>query len=458
MSRGRWKTSKKYTGVRQQVGSTTWMFRLHFKGQDYCGSGYATAKEASEAREQMKVELRTKGSSNVNCIKKFSDVYKEFIDEQSLARSYSSLKKYDSLFRVHMEPFFGNMLIKNITANDVENFFRQFAVARPDKKHGKLKVYSNEYLDGFRKLLNNVFNTAIKKRYIFFSPMTGVSKDVYTVGRDKEEGIYLKPDVISKIEYSFRGTNNHLPFMLGYHLGLRISEAYGLMWSDVDFVNKTVTIERQLIFVDDMWCFAPLKTSSAYRTIKMTSDLYLYLSILKEVRQKERQELGDRYVEINNLGILIKNNDVKRINRNVPLMNVSKDGTMLTPNNFKGELENSKALVGIDWSFHDLRHTHATMCVENNMPVNELKLRMGHKKITTTMQFYNHNTEKSDEKESYTLQAIKIKDIQEVHEEEAYNAYLSEDIEESATAVPNITSAEILGGSFATRGFVPSTK
>ena len=46
-----------------------------------------------------------------------------------------------------------------------------------------------------------------------------------------------------------------------------------------------------------------------------------------------------------------------------------------------------------EFDFHSLRHTHATMLVENGAPLKYVQLRLGHKKIDVTMNIYQHLTE-----------------------------------------------------------------
>ena len=58
------------------------------------------------------------------------------------------------------------------------------------------------------------------------------------------------------------------------------------------------------------------------------------------------------------------------------------------------------------FDFHSLRHTHATMPAENDVPPKYLKQRMGHKNLEVTMKFYLHLTEQMQEKGSDILQRM----------------------------------------------------
>ena len=48
--------------------------------------------------------------------------------------------------------------------------------------------------------------------------------------------------------------------------------------------------------------------------------------------------------------------------------------------------------------YHSLRHTHATMLIENGADIKDVQKRLGHANINTTLQVYTHATEKMAER------------------------------------------------------------
>ena len=86
--------------------------------------------------------------------------------------------------------------------------------------------------------------------------------------------------MIDKIFERFpEGCSSHIPLMLGYKCGLRLGEAFGVMWSDIDFIKCTLTINRQVQWQGGSkehgkgyWYFSEPKYNS-FRTISLDNSL-----------------------------------------------------------------------------------------------------------------------------------------------------------------------------------------
>ncbi|MCC0701835.1 MULTISPECIES: site-specific integrase [unclassified Clostridioides] len=71
-----------------------------------------------------------------------------------------------------------------------------------------------------------------------------------------------------------------------------------------------------------------------------------------------------------------------------------KNGSQITLHNLKNMSRTINRELGIDFNFHSLRHTHATMLLEAGANIKDIQKRLGHNKIATTMDTYSHVTDK----------------------------------------------------------------
>lgn len=60
----------------------------------------------------------------------------------------------------------------------------------------------------------------------------------------------------------------------------------------------------------------------------------------------------------------------------------------------------------IKFDFHSLRHTHATMLLESGANIKDIQKRLGHSKLSTTMDTYSHVTDKRENETVTILESI----------------------------------------------------
>ena len=192
-----------------------------------------------------------------------------------------------------------------------------------------------------------------------------------------------------------------LVFMLG--TAVRCGEAIGLTWNDVDFINKQININHQLIYkkTENTYGFyadSP-KTESGFRIIPMSTEVYKAL-----INQKETQlEKGQRTnVEIDGYKDFVFS--TKRKNPIMP----SEINNILSNivNKYNSKIDREIELPHI--SAHNLRHTGCTRMAEANIDPKVLQYIMGHSKISVTMDVYNHISFERNRKEIKKMEKIRL--------------------------------------------------
>lgn len=164
--------------------------------------------------------------------------------------------------------------------------------------------------------------------------------------------------------------------MIAFYTGLRRGEVSGLKWKDIDFEEQTLTVERIIIMKKKSYEIGTPKTQSSYRTIGIGNDL---ISVLKTHRKRQLENklfYGQHYTESDY--ICTKEN-----------------GQLVTPWSIKWHVEKTRKDTGIDFNFHSFRHTHATLLLEGGAKIKAIQERLGHSRISTTMDTYSHLTKKT---------------------------------------------------------------
>ena len=70
------------------------------------------------------------------------------------------------------------------------------------------------------------------------------------------------------------------------------------------------------------------------------------------------------------------------------------DGELVTPSVVKWNTRRISNALSLSFNFHSLRHTHATLLLENGAKMKEISERLGHSRISITMDTYSHVTDK----------------------------------------------------------------
>lgn len=250
-----------------------------------------------------------------------------------------------------------------------------------------------------RSLLNDMFKKAVGNGYMLVNPCEAVvmPRKVTLEARfltEQEQEMFL--DVAK--EYS-----HYDIFCANLSFGGRIGEVLGLKWSDIDFDNKTIHIQRTLHYAkvtEEESChffFTSPKTESSNRCIPLLPETE---AILKRVRKKQlrnkmlhasqwkNEPPFDDMVFTTQQGVPIRYGDVNRTIKSVVLKANLQEEEL-------AKFEKREPFVLKPFSPHCFRHTFVTRCKMNGVPYETIQPYVGHSDKETTA-YYDHNKKDID--------------------------------------------------------------
>ena len=380
------------TGV-YQLKNGNWGFRYVIvvdgkcierkRNVDEVGNPYKTKTSAIKARQAMiEQERNNQTQKKTQNHKTVAEVYNEYCEFGRAGKAYATIKKQDSLWNNHIMAKFGKRYVDDITVAEINDYLSELYYIEN-------RAYS--YTESFLKIFYLIFGQAYSRNYLSAEQYDKLCKNKDTkihmpkMKTDEENDIVTFTDeqMITLSDY-FKGTNAETAFMLGKYCGLRINECYGLKWSNIDFKQGIIKIDRQMQYQDGIIKLVSLKTRNAKRDIIMATPLNKYLMKLKEHRDKVAVELSEQREQ--NQTFLADMGKV-RIS-SLELVNSLDDGKIQTVNSMKYHTQKIKAMYGISFKYHYLRHTYGTRLALLNTPMHILCNQMGHASGNVTQKYY----------------------------------------------------------------------
>ena len=287
------------------------------KIHQYKKRGYATRRDARIAEEEFRREVQ-KPKTKIT----FGELMEHRINDSEVKES--TMEGRQSAYK-HFDRF-SDVLLTDITKEMCKSFLKEI-----DDK------YSNGYYNFFYSQLNNIFNYAVDDGYIEVSPMQGIKKPKRQ-SQERKEMKFWEPSDFEKFIQYVDVEDYQTFFIVLYYMGTRKGEALGLLWSDIDFTNKTIDINKTF---SKKRMTSP-KTLNSYRIITMPD---IVCDRLKAMKNRRENEYGYHAGE--------------RVFRNVPYYSIREYMLKCI-----GEANKNGANLDII-RIHDFRHSHASYLINN---------------------------------------------------------------------------------------------
>ena len=377
--------------------------RIDGKRKQKTKSGFKTKKEALEAGAIALAEYNNSGLTFEPTKISVSDFYDYWFENYvKINLQPNTQDSYKNYIDNHIKPSLGYYKLSSITSAILQDFI--------NKK--MINGFSKNHLKNLLGFLSGSFKYAVEPgHFIKSSPMIYVKMPRYELSTIEINRRILSEDEFSTIINRFPfGNIFYIPLMIGYYTGLRIGETLALTWDDIDFENNTISVNKNLYFdrTTKKWNFGPTKTPKSNRTIPFGNTLAKELKKHKNQQTKNRLKYGNLYYytyekiyKVNNkcireLYFIQAIAEPKNLKKHY-MVCTKEDGELVTINTLKYASRVINYTLKIPFNFHCLRHTHATMLIENGDMAVSVQARLGHSRIETTYNTYVHHTKKMSE-------------------------------------------------------------
>lgn len=292
--------------------------------------------------------------------------YKEYV---MLNCKFQTQNNYKRAIENHIKPNLGRYKLKLITPLIIQKFLN-------DKSK---ENYSSGTIRVIKGVLNNSFKMAVYPyKFIKENPMFYIKVPKNAI--ENKENNKLKIITLDEFNTIIKKYNKehymNIVLNIGFSTGMRAGEVLGLRWEDIDLKNKIIKVRHTLIDKGNgIFELTTPKTDSSVRDIQIGDSLIKSLKE-KKIEQKElKLKYGQWYFDSD-------------------WVCTKKNGSQITLHSLKNMSRTINRDLGIDFNFHSLRHTHATMLLEAGANIKDIQKRLGHNKIATTMDTYSHVTNK----------------------------------------------------------------
>ena len=324
--------------------------------------GFATKKEALGFER----DFLEKQSANPDMT--FQNLYEIYMEDMAARLKQSTLLTKKAVLQTHILPFFGSKPINEIKASDVRRW------------QAKLMSSPNNYSQTYLKKINTELNSIINYAKRFYDLNTNPCGKAGTIGKTKaEEMDYWTYDEYIAFREGVKDKSlSYICFEVLYWTGMREGELLALSPADIDLDNKTISINRTYQRIEGKDVFTSPKTRKSKRKIPIPDFLC--------------QELSD-YIQSRYM-----------LDADERLFPVTK--SYLSHEMIRGCKNTGVKKIRI----HDIRHSHASLLINQGCDALMLADRLGHEKVSTTLNTYSHLFPHKQQELVHSLESLQATD------------------------------------------------
>jgi len=305
--------------------------------------------------------------------------------------AHTTLSMYISHLELYILPAFQYLRLDQIKPKHIVDFIKNLQEdgIRQDGKDGGL---SNATIRNHYRALCHIFNYAIELRIIKESPTVGIR---IPKRAKKKINVYSLGEALKLLQAL--ETEKHVPHWqiivkLAILTGMRKSELYGLEFKHFDFEKRTLSIEQALTYTTEQgYQVHPIKKGGVdgSRIVSLSNRVIDPVSKLERARKEERFAFKKEQMWRNGKYNFILSHE---------------NGEPFNPWSMQNWWKRFLKRHGLDYiNIHALRHTSATLLINEGVHPKVISERLGHSNISTTMDVYGHVLQEADERSTQLL-------------------------------------------------------
>lgn len=351
------------------------------KYRSFYGRTYLEAKK--KKNEFIQNYLNPDHVSNGRNQSEFKITLKQLMEEWMESRQNevkeSTFAHYKNIIEKHILPELGEACLQNLHTETIDDFLKEKLISgRIDGKGG----LAPKTVADIRSVLILALKYARKKHY-----SCQIDQDIFYPKIGRSAAKVLTREEQAKLEqFLFQ---NPSPLGLGILLvlygGLRIGELCALKWKDFNPESGTIRINKTLIRIQNVTSDSQERTKIMIGQPKTESSnrLIPLSSFLTELLIKH-QKSDETYL-------------------------ITGNKSYLEPRVCLDKYKHILNQAGLhSFTFHSLRHTFATRCVESGFDIKSLSEILGHANINTTLQRYVHPSIETKKQQMDRLEEISV--------------------------------------------------
>lgn len=302
---------------------------------------------------------------------------KKFVEKQL---EQSSQRNYNSIVKNRLKPYFGHKRMDQIQTFHIMSFID--TLDAPDARlDGRKKLISSAAKVYTFRVLRSIFAKALEWKIIKTNPMIGATKP-------KEKSIECEVYDEKEIKFILSALRNEHPDFrmmatLALVTGLRRGELVALEWQCVDLKVGTIEVKQSLVgYQDGQPILKSPKTKNSLRKVAIPHFIIKELEEFQALKRKEKMKVIDKWQGDGHNFVFCT------------IFGKAFSGGWATQRwyrlhqKLKGQIKYIR--------FHDMRHTSATLLINQGVHAKVISERLGHSNIGTTMNVYGHVLRSAD--------------------------------------------------------------